>query len=436
MSPPRIDLAPRGRRSTEIVVPTRRVSPRLAAVPARAAVVLVLPWAASMATTVHVDAQSTVTIDAVEAVEAESTITLNDVADGGVLAVGHEEFGPTGLWTSIEWSSEGGSAYIEGNGPMQGLPSTAMATTPDGLVVVGGAYFEKVAADAYRWSPWSGYENLGHPAEFISSWATGLSDDGSIVVGTCYSFVLGDRAFRWTDADGMELLDGLATDAPSVADAVSGDGTVVVGESLNRACRWIDGVPHSLGVLPGETDSRALAVDADGSVVVGASGARAFRWSSDFGMMDLGVLPGATHAIALGVSGDGTTVVGESGFEAFIWTESLGMVALSQYLMDAFELELTGHQLRTAMSISADGSAIVGQGNGIGWVVRGLPIPENEACQADLDQDGTVDAADLTVLLSQWGDPCCGGDLDEDGKVDSADLTILLASWGADCVDR
>ena len=83
MSPPRIDLAPRGRRSTEIVVPTRRVSPRLAAVPARAAVVLVLPWAASMATTVHVDAQSTVTIDAVEAVEAESTITLNDVADGG-----------------------------------------------------------------------------------------------------------------------------------------------------------------------------------------------------------------------------------------------------------------------------------------------------------------------------------------------------------------
>lgn len=46
----------------------------------------------------------------------------------------------------------------------------------------------------------------------------------------------------------------------------------------------------------------------------------------------------------------------------------------------------------------------------------------------DLDGNGTVDGADLTVLLGAWGSGG-PGDLNGDGVVDGADLAILLATW-------
>ncbi len=52
----------------------------------------------------------------------------------------------------------------------------------------------------------------------------------------------------------------------------------------------------------------------------------------------------------------------------------------------------------------------------------------------DLDGNGSVDGADLAILLGGWG-PCprkggCAADLDGNGVVDGADLAILLGSWG------
>ena len=51
---------------------------------------------------------------------------------------------------------------------------------------------------------------------------------------------------------------------------------------------------------------------------------------------------------------------------------------------------------------------------------------------ADLNLDGSVDGADLTLLLAAWG-PCgsseCAPDVNRDGAVDGADLTIVLSSW-------
>jgi predicted dienelactone hydrolase len=50
---------------------------------------------------------------------------------------------------------------------------------------------------------------------------------------------------------------------------------------------------------------------------------------------------------------------------------------------------------------------------------------------ADLDGNGTVDAADLAGLLNAWG-PCagCPADLDGSGSVDAADLAAMLNAWG------
>lgn len=46
----------------------------------------------------------------------------------------------------------------------------------------------------------------------------------------------------------------------------------------------------------------------------------------------------------------------------------------------------------------------------------------------DLDGNGAVDAADLSILLSSWGS--AAADLNGDGATDAADLTILLNNWG------
>ena len=50
-------------------------------------------------------------------------------------------------------------------------------------------------------------------------------------------------------------------------------------------------------------------------------------------------------------------------------------------------------------------------------------------CPGDLDGSGSVDGADLTLLLGGWGG-AGNGDLDGSGTIDGADLTVLLGSWG------
>jgi len=61
--------------------------------------------------------------------------------------------------------------------------------------------------------------------------------------------------------------------------------------------------------------------------------------------------------------------------------------------------------------------------------IRFLTLPD----PADLNGDGSVDGADLGLLLLDWG-PCapgvpCAADLNGDGVVDGEDLGVLLTAW-------
>ncbi len=56
-----------------------------------------------------------------------------------------------------------------------------------------------------------------------------------------------------------------------------------------------------------------------------------------------------------------------------------------------------------------------------------LPDPP---CPADLDGSGTVDGADLGLLLLEWGSPDPTFDLDGNGLIDGADLGLMLLDWG------
>ena len=53
------------------------------------------------------------------------------------------------------------------------------------------------------------------------------------------------------------------------------------------------------------------------------------------------------------------------------------------------------------------------------------------ACPADLDGNGIVDGADLSVLLANWASTGGPADITGDGLVDGSDLSTLLGYWGA-----
>ncbi len=56
--------------------------------------------------------------------------------------------------------------------------------------------------------------------------------------------------------------------------------------------------------------------------------------------------------------------------------------------------------------------------------------PPPQTCSADINCSGSVDGADLAIMLSQWGGPGTA-DLNGSGTVDGTDLAQLLSSWSA-----
>ena len=77
------------------------------------------------------------------------------------------------------------------------------------------------------------------------------------------------------------------------------------------------------------------------------------------------------------------------------------------------------------VSIGAFGVAGFGSGS-IGLTQEGTC---GSNCPADIDGDGSVNAADLSALLGNWGNSGAG-DVDGDGFVNAADLSLLLSAWG------
>ena len=74
---------------------------------------------------------------------------------------------------------------------------------------------------------------------------------------------------------------------------------------------------------------------------------------------------------------------------------------------------------------------VIGDDNA--WDVAGIAVVRDTLVAGDINGDGTVDLADLLILLSTWG-PCaegapCPADLTGDGEVDLADLLFLLSAW-------
>ena len=73
----------------------------------------------------------------------------------------------------------------------------------------------------------------------------------------------------------------------------------------------------------------------------------------------------------------------------------------------------------------------------VATLVPGEPEEPPTDCElADVNNDGSVDGTDLSLILGFWGNNCdgCAQDINNNGDVDGSDLSFVLGFWG--CVNE
>jgi len=93
--------------------------------------------------------------------------------------------------------------------------------------------------------------------------------------------------------------------------------------------------------------------------------------------------------------------------------------------MQIYAADCDGNGIADAVDIS--GGAPDANANGV------PDICEVDPCPGDITNGGTVDAADLSILLAAWGtngQAEFDTDIDNSGLVDGGDLALVLGGWG------
>jgi probable HAF family extracellular repeat protein len=258
--------------------------------------------------------------------------------------------------------------------------SSSIGISRDGSTIISGRMGLDGFTSPALWSA-TGVTDLGHPSNGCTtignSWGSGygVNANGTRAVGLAWTCADAE-AFGWTAKAGIVSLGHPKGNHSSRASAISADGNTVVGfwEDLTgprRPVRWVHGKNDLF--LGSTTLGEATAVNSSGAQIVGqvfddSGNGIAFSYSNLGGLISLGTLTRRVgdQSIANAVSDNGQ-VVGWSGdpfgngIEAFFWTPSTGMQGLAKVLRQLGARIPAGTTLTTAVSISADGSTIVGQ---------------------------------------------------------------------------
>ncbi len=284
----------------------------------------------------------------------------------------------------------------------------------DGNTTVGLAWENGCQARAYIWQPGSGIVNLGTNNFFKPSRGNGVDQAGTVVAGWNDDYVgfrqgcfskLNSTTGLWV----RTLLTSTTGSKLGEAQAVSDDGLWVFG---NGRTSIDSGAPYRYSTTGGGYVSM-------GTPVPGTSG----------------MVAATNHdgSMALCVFGGG------GGFGAgWLWSLADGWTSLDS-IAEANGLDLANDYLGTSLALplawTPDMTTIVGTASGsygTSPFVLHIAPPGGTPCTGDITSDGTVDGADLGILLGTWGSCTdCTSDLDGNGAVDGADLGTLLSSWGA-----
>lgn len=350
------------------------------------------------------------------------------------------------------WTAETGVVDIGGVAPGNGVGGQA-EISDDGRFVCGSSINPKTGrGEAGRFDrasgAWQRLGGIGGSSGGETSGGWGVSGDGSTVVGLGWISAGTANAFRWRESTGMVSLGTTVAGRSTRANGCNLDGGVVVGwqdaqDGFRQGAVWNGSVQTLITWTNGSQLGEASACSADGSVVVGSGvSGNAFhpwRWSSAGGAVSLGPPPTAGwRGAAVDVSADGTRIAAfyrpfpapATFGQGFLWIGGEGLHNLNTYAAAQGVTIPAGVTLALPLGMSADGYTIVGtarQGTTNVAFILDLPRPE-PACPADLDGNGEVNAADLSILLGGWASAT--GDVDGDGTTDAADLSVLLGAWG------
>ncbi|MCE2880954.1 MAG: hypothetical protein LW636_01150 [Planctomycetaceae bacterium] len=302
----------------------------------------------------------------------DSTVYALLALSGGQLLAGGDPVLPTGgAANSVSlWNGSSWSALGTGlSGNVRSLALTPNPASPAGYdIFVGGSNLSLNGVEIGDVARWDG-----------ASWSS-IGADGSGSVSDIVSLESGELVFLGSIRAGGGLL----------------------AHEMSRysltGVPWVTRRPVeqtvSLGTTLTLSATCAFGYDFDGPVQ--------FEWRRDGAPISDG---------AGGASRGGGTVSGASG-------------TLSAYDLTA-TLVLTNVQLSDAGAHALTFSNACGSGDS-----GEVEIAVEASCIADINGDGVVSGADLSILLTRWG--LSGtGDLDGNGVVDSADLAMLLSSWGS-----
>lgn len=388
-------------------------------------------------------------------------------ADGSVIA-GNWLF--AFAYETFRWTADGGVELLgRATAPVLGVGAGTPDISNDGTKISGTVLNDTLQyATIGVWTLGQGWTMAEIPENYPSDCgpldnsigsAWGLSGDGETVVGLYWrGGVVGGGSAHATAGPITDLADlgSLGKDRSSRANAASDDGRVVGGwsertDGLWQPVVWVDGVLTQLGNF--EAFCQVSGVRGDGQTVVGNGKALgsftvgdAYRWDFDGATWVptvLGALPGTFQpfglATARSITADGSMIVGYNRFgpgseTGFVWTADTGMRSAAQFLLDGGVTVPSNLLLLDLSAISDDGSTIVGVAFDTTLNrYRGFRILVSSPCDADLNGDGSVNGADLAILLGDWGaGKGSPADLNGDGIVNGADLAILLGAWG-DC---
>jgi hypothetical protein len=329
-----------------------------------------------------------------------ATIDFNVSAVAGTPAAGSGKFyyrvGPTGTFTQASVTSLGANSY------RATLPSAPCGSTIQ-YYVSANATSGAVVNDP-----------VDAPASFFAAVAaTGLDEVFVDTVETALGWTLstaGDTATAglWTRGDPLGTISGTTqvqpendvTANPGVNCFFTGQGT---GGTLGQAD--VDG---------GFTTLTSPTMDASG----GAAYISYFRWYSN----QQGGSPNAdTFRVQIsnnnGATWTALETVGPTG------PEVNGGWIFKEFLVSDFVTPTAQVKVRFIADDAGAGSLIEAAVDEVRMKTVACGNP------ADLNGDGSIDAADLAILLSNWGVNGVG-DINGDGSVEATDLAILLGQWG------
>jgi len=303
---------------------------------------------------------------------------------------------------------------------LPGVRIFSLAASPWGDLYAGNYTITNGQPDGHVWRSGNGGDSWdqvgGTPGTMVSGFQFGTDDE-------LWCSVAWTPGGIWHSVDGGDTLLHIAPpqNIPAYCLLRTPGGDLYFGTEGKGVWRVpADGSPAiNLGLQ--QSQQFTLAQDSAGRVFVGNDRVLSALWRSSGGgqpFAPLSGLPG-TECFAVLVLPDDSLLAGTRAFgihrsldHGDTWDPMTKGIAPTSCF---------------ALAIAPDGRALAA----VPGAVHRSTLPLVQV--VDLDSDGSVNGADLAILLGHWGSctgsGLCNGDVNGDGVVDGADLASILGAW-------